>query len=192
MDFKEAFEACKNPVLLDRSKWMDYFLQEGLLFKKNQLCIPNCSMRENLIKEKHSGGLSEHFGVDKTFEQLSHFYFCPNMRSKVDKFVKNCKVCQYEKGRSMNTGLYVPLPIPDKPWDMVSMDFVLGLPKIRKGNDTIFVVVDIFSKMAHFIPCYKSSDATHVDNLFFKEIVRLHGIHNSIVSNRDTKFLGHF
>ena len=57
-DFKEAFEACKNPVLVDRSKWLDYFLQDGLLFKRNHLCIPNCSMRENLIKEKHSGGLA--------------------------------------------------------------------------------------------------------------------------------------
>lgn len=49
-DFKEAFEACKNPVLMDRSKWLDYFLQDGQLFKKNQLCILNWSMRENLIK----------------------------------------------------------------------------------------------------------------------------------------------
>ena len=71
--FKKEIEACKSHVLLERSKWLDYFLQEGLLFKRNQLCIPNCSMRENLIKEKHNGGLGEHFGVDKTFEQLSHF-----------------------------------------------------------------------------------------------------------------------
>ena len=69
LDFKEAFEACLNPVLIDRSQWLDYFLQEVLLFKRNQLCIPNCSMRENLIREKHSGGLAGHFGTDKTYEQ---------------------------------------------------------------------------------------------------------------------------
>lgn len=73
--FKEAFEACINLVLLDKSKWLDYFLQEGLLFKGNQLCIPNCSMREKLIKEKHNGGLGGHFGADKTYEQLNRFYF---------------------------------------------------------------------------------------------------------------------
>ena len=82
-------------------------------------------MRENLIKEKHSGGLGGHFGADKTFEKLSHFYFWPKMRYEVEKYVKNCKVCQYAKGRRQNTGLYVPLPIPNRPWDMVSMDFVL-------------------------------------------------------------------
>lgn len=128
-DFKEAFEACKNHVLMDRSKWLDYFLQDGLLFKKNQLCIPNCSMREKLIKEKHSGGLAGHFGVEKTYEQLNRFYFWPKMKFEVEKYVKTCKVCQYAKKRSQNTGLYIPLPIPDRPWNMVSMDFVLGLPK---------------------------------------------------------------
>ena len=190
--FKEAFEACCNLVLTDRSQWLDYFLQEGLLFRRNQLCIPNCSMRENLIGENHSGGLAGYFGANKTYEQLSHFYYWPRMISEVEKFVKNCKICQYAKGRSQNAGLYIPLPIPDRPWDMVSMDFVLGLPKTQRGNDTIFAVVDRFSKMAHFIPCYKTNDATHVANLFFKEIVRLHGLPKSIVSDRDTRFVGHF
>jgi hypothetical protein len=149
-------------------------------------------MRENLLKEKHSGGLAEHFDHDKTFSQLINSYYWPGMREHINKFMNICKIYQYAKGKKQNIGLYQPFPIPDRPWDAISMDFVLGLPRTQRGSDSIFVVVDRFSNIAHFIPFHKTYDATHIANLFFKEVVRLHGLSKSIVSDRDTKFVGHF
>ena len=101
-------------------------------------------MRENIIKEKHSGGLSGHFGKDKTFTQVNTFYYWLKMQTDVKRFVEKCRICQHDKGKSQNIGLYQPLPIPNRPWDAVSMDFVLGLPKTQRGIDSIYVVVDRF------------------------------------------------
>jgi hypothetical protein len=141
-------------------------------------------MRENLLKKKHSKGLAGHFGHEKTFSQLKDSYYWPGMRSEVKRFVNKCKIGQYAKGKKKNTKLYQPLPIPKRPWDAISMDFMLGFSRTQRGSDSIFVVVDIFLNMAHFIPYQKTSDATHVANFVFREVVRLHGFPMSIVSNR--------
>ena len=86
-------------------------------------------MRENLIQGKHSGSLSRHFGQDKTFSLVSNFYFWPKMQDDMRKYVERCIICQHAKGRSQNMGLYQPFPIPARPWDSISMDFVVGLPR---------------------------------------------------------------
>ena len=78
-DFVEAWKACVVPVTLDRMKWLDFISQDGMLFKGNQLCVPKSSMRENLIKEKHSGRLAGHFGLDKTFALFVEHYYWPQL-----------------------------------------------------------------------------------------------------------------
>jgi hypothetical protein len=78
--FKEAYEACTNPLLGDRSPWIEYFLQDRLLFKGRQLCIPRCSMRDNMLKEKRGRGLDGHFGHDNTFAQMINSYYWSSMR----------------------------------------------------------------------------------------------------------------
>ena len=186
-DFGAIYISCDNGAVSG-----DFYLFDGFLFKRNRLCIPKCSMRELLVKEAHGGGLMGHFGVHKTYDMLIEHFFWPSMKHDVHKVCEHCITCREAKSRLKPHGLYTPLPVPSEPWTDLSMDFVLGLPRTRKGRDSIFVVVDRFSKMAHFIPCHKTDDAKLIADLFFKEVVRLHGIPKSIVSDRDVKFLSHF
>jgi len=114
------------------------------------------------------------------------------MLKDVQDLIKICATYQMAKSYALPQGLYTPLPTPQGPWLDMSMDFVLGLPCTQCNKDSILVVVDRFSKMAHFVACHKTNDASHIVDLYFKEFVRLHGIPLFIVSDRDSKFLSHF
>ncbi|KAK1664854.1 hypothetical protein QYE76_053013 [Lolium multiflorum] len=145
-----------------------------------------------VLEESHAGGLMGHFGREKTLLMLADHFYWPKMRRDVDRYVKRCITCNKSKSKLKPHGLYTPLPAPTTPWEDISMDFVLGLPRTKRGHDSIFVVVDRFSKMSQFIACHKSDDASHIANLFFREIVRLHGVPKTIVSDRDVKFMSYF
>ena len=172
--------------------FQQYHRHEGFLFRGKALCIPQCSLREAILWEAHDGGLAGHFGRDKTVALVKESFYWPKVERDVNRHIQRCRICHLAKTKSQNTGLYLPLPVPEAPWEDVSMDFVLGLPRTQRQKDSIMVVVDRFSKMAHFIPCQKTNDAVQVADLYFKEIVRLHGIPKTITSDRDVKFVGHF
>jgi len=133
-----------------------------------------------------------HFGVVKTLEVKRDQFHWPHMVRDVERICGRCVTCKKAKSKVQSNGLYTPLPISSPLWTYISMDFVLGLPSTKTGKDSIFVVVDRFSKMTHFIACHKPDDASHVANLFFKEIVRLHDMPRTIVLDKENKFLSYF
>ena len=114
------------------------------------------------------------------------------MKRDVERICGKCVTCRQAKSRVQSHGLYTPLSIPSEPLIDISMDFVLGFPKSKCGRDSIFVVVDRFSKMTHLIPYHKTDDASHVADLLFREIVRLYGMPRTIVLDRDVKFFSYF
>jgi hypothetical protein len=171
---------------------ISFFRHDGFLFKENKLCVPNCFMRELLVREAHGGGLMGHFRIAKSLNVLREQFYWPNMNRDVQRICDRCIACRQAKHRVMPHGLYTPLPVPMEPWVDVSMDFILGLPRSRKGKYSIFVVVDRFSKTTHFIACHKTDDATNIADLFFREVIRLHGVPRIILSDRDVKFLSFF
>jgi hypothetical protein len=126
-----------------------------------------------LLQEVHGDGLMGYFGANKTEDTLADHFFWSKMRRDVERFVARCVKCQMGKSWLNPHGLNLPLPIPSAPREDISMDFVLELQRTRKGRDSVFVVVDRFSKMTNFIPYHKTDDATHIADLFFQEIVRL-------------------
>jgi hypothetical protein len=167
-------------------------LQDGLLYRANKLCVPVSSDHLLFLQEVHGDGLMGHFGVKKIEDVLTAHFFWPKMRRDVERYVSRYTTYNKAKSRLNPHDLYMPLSVPSVHWEDISMDFVLGLPRTKRGRDDIFVVIDRFSKMAHFIPCHKSDNASHVADLFFTKIICLHGVPNTIVSDRDAKFLSHF
>jgi len=184
--FGELFEAClKHPK-------GDFHVQDGYLFKDGRLCVPKCGTRELVLREIHGGSMVGYFAEDETYLMAKEHYYWPHMLKDIQDILKRCSICQMAKSHSLAQGLYTPLLTPQGPWLDVSMDFVLGLPRTQRNKDSIMIVVDRFSKMAYFIACNKSNDASHVADLYLREVVKLHGIPLTIVSDWDSKFLSHF
>ena len=114
------------------------------------------------------------------------------MRKDVERFIAHCHACRRTKPRRhASHGTPLPLPVPDRPWQDISMDYVVGLPK-SQGFDAIWVVVDRLSEQRHFVPCMTTIDSQGLATLFMDNIFRLHGLPDSIVSDRGPQFAADF
>ena len=170
-----------------------YTLAQGVLRYKGRVVIPASStLVQKLLSEYHDSPVGGHSGEFKTYQRLAQEWFWCGMRKAVSKYVQSCQTCQQQKVSSLSpAGLLQPLPIPNRVWEDISLDFVEGLPK-SKGFDTILVVVDRLTKYGHFIGLKHPFTAPSVAQIFVKEIVRLHGYPVTIVSDRDKIFMSLF
>ncbi|KAL0561149.1 hypothetical protein IC582_001569 [Cucumis melo] len=134
-----------------------------------------------------------HPGSTKMYQDLRSVYWWRGMKREVADFVSRCLVCQQVKApRQCQTGLLQPLSVPGWKWESVSMDFITGLPKTLKSYTVIWVVVDRLTKSAHFVPGKSTYTGSKWGQLYMTEIVRLHGVPVSIISDRDTRFTSKF
>jgi hypothetical protein len=163
---------------------------DGLILFQQRIYIPaHFPFLPAILAAVHG---DNHEGIQRTLHRLNRDFHVPTTRKIVQDYVRACVVCQKNKTELLHPGgLLQPLPVPSAVWQHISMDFVEGLPKVA-GKSVILTVVDRLSKYAHFIPLGHPYTAESVARVFFGEIVRLHGLPESIVSDRDPVFTSVF
>jgi hypothetical protein len=179
-----------NPNPDDRVNSNPYTIEDGILYYKHRLVVPQ-SMRKTVLKAEHDSKVAGHWGAGKTVEIISRNFHWPGMEAQIRQYVHECDSCQRNKpSRHRRNGLLHPLELPSMPWSSISMDFITDLPE-SEGCRTIWVVVDCFTKMAHFVGL-KEKTAAAVARQFVNHIWKLHRLPDDIVSDRDTAFTSKF
>lgn len=166
-----------------------YTLKGGILRYKDHIVVgAGNTLREQLLVSFHDSALGGHSGERATYQRMKQLFYWPGMKLAVTQFVKACPVCQKNKTEhNMPAGLLQPLPLPEMAWSHITMDFVEGLPK-SEGKDVIWVIVDRFTKYAHFIPLSHPFTADQILTQFLEHFYKLHGLPTVIVSDRDRIF----
>ncbi|CAL1380625.1 unnamed protein product [Linum trigynum] len=179
---------------IKQGKTRRFWMKGGLIVTKGErVFVPRWdNLQREIMKECHDSKWAGHPGIERTQALIEEAYYWPRMKDDVELYVKTCLVCQQDKMEQRSpAGLLEPLPTPQRPWESVSMDFIIGLPKVE-GCGSIMVVVDRFSKYGVFIAGPKDMTAEDAARLFFKHVVKYWGIPVSIVSDRDGRFTGKF
>ena len=168
--------------------------ENGVLYYKDRVCVPDDDeLKKAILEEAHSGSFAIHPGSTKMYQDLKMSYWWSRMKRNVSEFVTKCLVCQRVKAEhQVPSRLLQPIRIPEWKWDPITMDFVVGLPVTGRKHDSVWVVVDRLTKSAHFLPVRTDYSLDKIAKLYIKEIVRLHGIPVSIISDRDPRFTSRF
>ncbi|KAI5954409.1 hypothetical protein KGF54_002184 [Candida jiufengensis] len=199
----EIYNIFKNDLPIPKSikhHIKNFVYEDGFIFFKGfdakaninyRLWIPN-SLQYKVVHSIHSAITNLHPGAEVTFLQLVKYFYWPRMVESVKRIVRNCSICQAIKPRNHSQfGLLQSLPDPTERWSSISMDFVGGFPMVD-NKDYILVIVDRFTKRAHFIPCAKTITAKQTARLFVETIFKLHGLPDEIISDNDVRFTSNF
>lgn len=180
-------------MVLDSSAYPKFQLKEGILRKQGRIWVGSDPvLQAKIVQSLHDSALGGHSGFPVTHRRIAQLFAWKGMKLFVKNWVKSCSTCQQAKPeRVMYPGLLKPLPTPDGVWDIVSMDFIEGLPLSGKFN-CILVVIDSLSKFGHFIPLCHPFTVTTVAEAFMDTVFRLHGMPLSIISDRDRIFTSKF
>ncbi|KAK1680883.1 hypothetical protein QYE76_041731 [Lolium multiflorum] len=168
--------------------------EEGVLWYNGRLCVPTIPELKHLIMEEaHNTPYSIHPGGSKMYQDLKEIFWWHGMKRDIAFFIARCDVCQRVKAEHQRpAGLLQPLKVPVWKWAEVGMDFVTGLPRSSRGHDSIWVIVDRLTKVAHFIPVKTTFNGRRLADLYISRIVSLHGVPKRIVSDRGTQFTSRF
>jgi len=192
---KEDLELVDKVVLVNQGKGVDFRLNEnGVLTFCDRVCVPNVlELKRRILDKGHRSSLIIHPGATKMYQDLKKLFWWPEMRKEIVEFVYACLVFQKSKIEHQRpSGLMQPLFVPEWKLDSIFMDFVGALPKTVKGFDSIWVVVDRLTKSAHFIPIKTDMSVAKLAEIYIEQVVRLHDIPSSIVSDRDPRFTSKF
>ena len=167
---------------------------QGVLRLNGRICVPDDeTLKREVLDECHKSKFNIHPGIHKMYQDIKRTFWWKTLKRDIAIYVSRCLTCQQVKSDQQKVaGLLQPLEVPVWKWDQISMDFVDGLPRSRRGNEGIWVIVDRLTKSAHFIPVKPTRTAASLAELYVKEIVRLHGVPSKIVSDRDPIFTSHF
>lgn len=167
---------------------------DGVLRFAGRICVPRVGdLIQLILSEAHESRYSIHPGTAKMYRDLRQHYWWSGMRRDIADFVSRCLCCQQVKAEHLRPGgEFQGLPIPEWKWDHITMDFVAGLPRTSRGFDSIWVIVDRLTKSAHFLPVQSSFSAERLARIYIREVVRLHGVPVSIISDRGSQFTSSF